>query len=112
MQTLWCWRCEQNVPMLDEAEFEVVSEAHRQGVQAVQAYRKQYGATLQETPTDDLLRPVRNAYARLTGASGFDADHILKHRLSLYGPPCVACGKPLRTPHASRCAACGTPAQS
>ena len=96
--------------MLDEAEFEVVSEAYSQGVRAIQEYRQRKSATLEETPVEELHRPVREAYERLTGATGFDADHILKHRLSLYGPPCSACGKPLRSPQAQVCAACGAPA--
>ena len=110
MQTLWCWRCEKDVPMLDEAEFEVVSEAHSQGVRAIQEYRQRTGASLKETPVEELHRPVHEAYEHLTGATGFSADHLLKHRLSLYGPPCSACGKPLRSPQAQVCAACGTPA--
>jgi hypothetical protein len=96
--------------MLDEAEYEVVREAHTRGIEAIKDYRQRNDVTLQETPVEELHRPVREAYERLTGAMGFDADHILKHRLSLYGPPCSVCGKPLRTPQAKLCAACGAPA--
>ena len=93
--------------MLDEAEFEVVREAHTRGIEAVKDYRQRNGAALSETPIADLHQPVQEAYERLTGATGFDADHILKHRLSIYGPPCATCGRPLRTPQAKLCAACG-----
>ncbi len=109
MKTLWCWRCRQDVPMLDEGEFAEVRDAHRQGTQAIKGYRERHGATLRETPIASLHHPVREAYKRLTGATGFNADHILKHRLALYGPPCSTCGKPLRTPEAALCAACGAP---
>ena len=93
--------------MLDESEFEVVRKAHSRGIQAVKDYRQQNGASLRDTPIAQLHQPVQDAYERLTGATGFHQDHILKHRLSLYGPPCSACGKPLRTPLAKMCAACG-----
>ncbi len=93
--------------MLDEAEFAGVQDAHTQGCQAIKDYREQHGATLRETPIASLHHPVREAYERLTGTTGVDADHILKHRLALYGPPCSVCGKPLRTPQADLCAACG-----
>lgn len=43
---------------------------------------------------------------RLTGVTRFDANHIIQHRLSLYGPQSSACGKPLRLPQAELCAAC------
>lgn len=29
VKTLWCWRCQQDVPMLDEPEFEVVERLYR-----------------------------------------------------------------------------------
>ena len=107
MKRLWCWRCKHVVPMLDEEEFKIVREAHLQGVRAVQDHRQQHDATLEETPVSRLHHPVHEAYERLTGATGVHHDHILYHRLSIYGPPCSACGKPLRRPQASMCAACG-----
>ena len=108
METLWCWRCKQDVPMLDEAEFEIVRKAYIRGLRAAKDYRLKHSVSLQETPIAKLHEPVQNAYEQLTGATGLDAAHILKHRLSLYGPPCSVCGKPLRTPQARMCAACGT----
>lgn len=109
MQVLWCWRCQEDVPMLDEAEFARIEQLYRECTAAVQQYRQDHNVPLAQTPVDDLYHPVRQEYERLTGRAGYHQDAILRHRLVLYGPPCSACGKPLRTPEAYRCAACGTP---
>ncbi len=97
MKTLWCWRCQQDVPMLDEPEFEVVERLYRDA--------------LRPGPTgsiDERFAPVTAAYERLTGFVNCHHNAVLHHRLSLLGAPCSACGKPLRTPRARHCAACGT----
>jgi hypothetical protein len=47
-------------------------------------------------------------YYELTGHQEAVPDNLFHHRLSLLGPPCLACGKPLRTPKAKFCAECGT----
>lgn len=46
-------------------------------------------------------------YHEFTGFEETNANALWHHRASLYGPPCSACGKPLRTPQANFCAACG-----
>jgi len=46
---------------------------------------------------------------KLTGVPDVAPEALWHHRISLYGPPCEACGKPLRTPQAKLCAACGHP---
>lgn len=46
-------------------------------------------------------------YERLTGFREIDPNAVMHHVASQYGPPCTSCGKPLRTPRASYCAACG-----
>ena len=107
MQMMYCWRCDEVVPMLDEAEFAQISETNAACVEAVQRYRREHEAPLAEVPLDEFYRPVREKYEEMTGASGYSSNQILKHRLSLYGPPCRNCGKPLRTPRAKMCAACG-----
>lgn len=46
-------------------------------------------------------------YQRLTSFRETNPNALWHHRMSLYGPICASCGKPLRTPEASFCAACG-----
>jgi len=93
--------------MLDEEEFAEIRAVYNSCVRAVQEYRVQRDASIQATPLAELYRPVQQAYARLTGVIGLDAQHILKHRIPAYGPPCLKCGRPLRTSKAKMCASCG-----
>ncbi|WP_223644759.1 hypothetical protein [Corallococcus sp. EGB] len=82
--------------MLDEEEFEEVSNLYR-------------GAFRSSEPTlEARFAPVSRAYERLTGYAGCHPNVVIHHRIAQYGPPCRACGKPLRTPEARYCAACGT----
>ncbi len=73
MQRLYCWRCDQETPMLDEDEFAAVV-ALRRGVD---------------------LQPMLEEYERLTGFKETNASAIWHHRLALYGPRCRQCTKPL-----------------
>ena len=50
-----------------------------------------------------------NRYRELTGYAETNVNALWHHRLSLFGPPCSSCGKPLRTPQAKHCAECGEP---
>ena len=108
MKEMYCWRCKMIVPMLDEKEYAIVSSLYGQGIRGTKEFREKYRIPLEGVPISELFRPVREAYQQMTG---FDEPHenaIMHHRISIYGPPCVTCGKPLRTPRASFCAACGT----
>jgi hypothetical protein len=51
---------------------------------------------------------VLQRYFEVAGFQETNANAIWHHQLSQYGPPCQNCGKPLRTPRAKICAACGT----
>ena len=98
--------------MVNEAEFRQLERAYASGTQAIKDYRARRNTSLAETPIADLRRPLRQLYARFCRKAGFDPvvvapNHILKHRLAAFGPQCHACGRPLRTPAAARCAECG-----
>jgi hypothetical protein len=67
--------------MLTEQEFEHVTSLRSKGVRASDSF----GAVLEE-------------YERITGLKETNPNAIYHHRLSLYGPPCQFCGKPLRNP--------------
>lgn len=83
------------VPMLDDAEFAEVAQA------GLEAQRSGEGGMYCR------LHAICEAYERLTGFPETNANAVMHHRISLYGGPCSRCGKPLRTPKARRCVACG-----
>lgn len=95
------------VPMLDEDEYSLVYPLYSQYMNSVKDFRTQHRTKLGETQIDELFRPLREEYARLTGMIDCHQNAIMHHRISVYGKPCENCGKPLRTPHAAFCAACG-----
>jgi len=58
-------------------------------------------------PPASWLWPLVAGYEMFTGVEETVANAVWHHRVSLHGPPCPACGKPLRTPRAKLCPACG-----
>jgi hypothetical protein len=95
------------MPMLEEEEFASVARLYSDAIRATKEFRQEYGLPLEGHGIDDRFRPVIDAYERLTGWRVTNAKAIMHHRLSMYGPPCKTCGKPLRTPDASKCFSCG-----
>lgn len=96
MRELYCWRCGIEMPMLDESEFEQVlielifgGESMSDGLPEAEAYRS-----------------ALDLYEDFTGLRETNFRALFHHRIAMYGPPCVHCGKPLRTPAAKLCAAC------
>ena len=61
----------------------------------------------EEFSIDAMFEPACDKYFEITGFRETNHNAIWHHRISLYGKPCKKCGKPLRTPKASFCAACG-----
>ena len=92
MRLLWCWRCRAEMPMLDEEEYGQVMTLWRQDG----AMKERLALMLAE-------------YVRITHYAGTNPNAVWHHRLSLYGPPCRSCGKPLRTPQAKLCGSCMQP---
>src|SRR5437868_2949833 len=102
---MYCWRCGTEMPMLEEAEYAVVFDLYRNGLRLLKQVeeRKEHPRTIEE-----IYKPCLDEYERITGFRETNPSAVVHHRLSNFGPPCVSCGKPLRTPRASRCVACGT----
>jgi hypothetical protein len=90
MKRLFCWRCQAVMPMLDDEEWESIVTVAGRAI--------------------DRLEAILDGYNALTGESETNPNTPWNHRISLYGPPCRLCGKPLRSPKATRCVACGSPA--
>ena len=65
-----------------------------------------------EHTTELIFGDFLQEYQRVTGMHETNPNAVFHHQLSLYGPPCGYCGKPLRTPKAKLCAACMKPIQS
>ncbi len=105
---LYCWRCDMVIPMLTEQEWEVMEPTLRKAMSDVQSYRTTHGVGLSDALHQGYGQSAIDLYRELTGFAETNSDAIWHHRLSEYGPPCQSCGKPLRTPKASFCAACGT----
>jgi hypothetical protein len=95
MKMLWCWRCKKDMPMLDDDEFERVSRLFNMG-KDIRSRELMFGEALRE-------------YERITGHHETNPNALYHHVLSMYGPPCPNCGKPLRTPRAKLCGSCMHP---
>ena len=94
--------------MLEEHEWPELEVALSEGVEKVKRDRQEQNKTLDEI--GDIATRFKKAlevYERITGYKETVHEVLRHHRVSLYGPPCEACGKPLRTPRAKRCVACG-----
>ncbi len=52
---------------------------------------------------------VLREYELVTGEKLENPKPMWHQRLSMYGPPCKQCGKPVRTPRAKLCGTCMTP---
>ena len=92
--------------MLTENEWELVSPHLSNMVAQIQQYRQEHGCTLAEATKQGAGREALAVYEKLTGFKETNVNALYHHRLSIYGPPCHVCGKPLRTPQARYCAMC------
>lgn len=93
--------------MLDESEYAVILDLYRHGMQATKEFRVEHGLPIDNCSIEERFRPLLAAYQRLTGFEETVPAAVMHHRILLYGPPCAHCGKPLRSPGARICAACG-----
>src|SRR5215472_11568411 len=110
MTLVWCWRCQQDMPKLDEQEYAEAFRLYGECMNSTKDSREKWGVPLENTSIDERFRPIRQWYDELTGFPNCHENVIMHHRLSLLGGQCRKCGKPLRTPRPKMCVACGTPA--
>lgn len=106
-RNLYCWRCNMVVPMLDEEEWARMRPLLHSSLQNIKLHRERFRIPLGATPMQTMYWPALMLYHELTGFEETNPNALWHHRLSDYGPPCTHCGKPLRTPRAKLCAACG-----
>jgi hypothetical protein len=66
MKWLWCWRCQKEMPMLDEAEYQAV--ASKRQLQASCSLKEQFADALDE-------------FERITGFREENPNAIWHHRL-------------------------------
>lgn len=104
--TMYCWRCKIDLPILTEEEYELVFP--KSFIEQIREYREKTGVDLRQAQTD-VGEQALATYERITGFKETNPLALYHHRLSLYGPPCSECGKPLRTPAANYCATCSAP---
>ena len=95
--------------MLTEREYAPVMALYGECLQRAKAIRRMSGKAVAHPDVQECFVPVSQLYQKITGRSGVDAQEIMRHRLLLLGPSCTACGRPLRTQKARRCAECGAP---
>jgi hypothetical protein len=93
--------------MLNEAEYSEISRLYSECMHATKEFREKHGLPLTDLNIEERFKPVRDAYLELTGFNEKNHNAILHHRLSLLGPDCPSCGKPIRTKKAKFCAECG-----
>jgi len=92
--------------MLEDDEWEIIGPLLTNTIQKIKKYREDHECSITDA-RKAIGKEACQKYYELTGFNETNFDAIFHHRVSLYGPPCKACGKPLRTPQANLCAACG-----
>lgn len=93
--------------MLDEREYESIMTANRSWLLSVKNRLRTENRRMKKSDEADVHREVAERYSEMTGVSDVDPREILRHRISMVGPPCANCGKELRTPRAKKCLECG-----
>ncbi len=92
--------------MLEEHEWDELAAFLHDFIGRIKKVREEKGLSLADAREQAGLDALHR-YRELTGFVETNVNALWHHRLSLFGPPCSSCGKPLRTPRAKHCAECG-----
>jgi len=104
---MYCWRCRVTVPMLTEQEWAELEPLMNRVILDIQNHRTKFNCSLEEAYRANFGENALMAYENITGYNERNLNALWHHRVSLYGPPCQNCGRPLRTTKAAYCAECG-----
>jgi hypothetical protein len=103
----YCWRCREEVPMLNEAAHTELQALWNKAIEARSKLQDSVDFDEEEEDEFPEMEPVYRRYRELTGQE-WKMRHLAPyHRLAELGPPCVHCGKPLRKSNATTCLECG-----
>jgi len=92
--------------MLSDEEFEQVAGHSGTFTEELRGQQTATGLDRAALFATGWLPRVLSEYKRLTGTHETNINAIWHHQASMYGPPCVHCGKVLRTPQARFCFLC------
>src|SRR3989337_1236333 len=106
-KAVYCWRCKMELPMLEEHEWGKVGPLLSGAIEKVKEYREEHGVSLAQARDESFGKAALEMYKVITGFEETNPNALWHDRLSLLGPPCGVCGKPLRTSVAKRCVECG-----
>jgi predicted RNase H-like HicB family nuclease len=104
MKTLYCWRCKKTLPMLEKREWKRFDSVY---TACISAAKELTGQGKSKAEASACLQPALDKWFEMTDYRETDFWNLWHHQVEQYGKPCSKCGKPLRTPEASFCAACG-----
>lgn len=106
MRFYFCWRCNRDMPFLNETEWLEVEPLLSGAIAVIKQYRESHHCDL-ATAKRECTPDVTRKFEQLTGVAGVNYETIYHHRLQDWGPECTQCGELLRTQKASYCAHCG-----
>ncbi|MDQ2772204.1 MAG: zinc ribbon domain-containing protein [Bacteroidota bacterium] len=97
--------------MLETDEFALLQQARMLGMAVVEEEARRRNQLLKPAQPQGIRerhqQPLLEMYKLLTDFEETNPNAIWHHIVDQYGPPCPQCHKPLRTPQARFCAACG-----
>ena len=93
--------------MFDDIEWARLAPLLDDGIRSIKQYREDTGVALADVPTRDLYAAALREHECIVGHADVRPQDIWHHRRSEHGPLCSRCSRPLRTPAAQQCAACG-----
>ncbi len=112
MKIRWCWRCQDEMPMLDKEEFGLCRQAMKEGRGLVESEIekrkiKSYEWMGKLPSSYERFRYFIEMYHVITGYKEMHPNAIWHHTIDQFGADCPGCKKPLRTELARYCVECG-----